>query len=238
MNTNPSTVIQKLALSPDSPQESQLLAVLGKMLDDVKFRVDSYVNAFDIHLCPPEYLPYLAATIGVSDEYPYMASIEEQRRFVSYVFEANNYKGTEYSLYLLLRGIFNLDTVSIREGYKYCLMTYRRGNGWNGGTTYTTRLSGRVKERISGLPTDARMYHDRYKPNNLFINITAELSQMGLQMNTKFNIAQSLVRKYVPEVVDAYFSVSGYTSTEVVSMPSDFLKFEELDVAYIINVIG
>lgn len=230
---NPSDVIQKMPLLAGNEQELQFLKVLGSMLDEIKYVIDSYTNAFDIHLCPPELLPYLAATLGVKDEYPYLGTVEEQRKFIEYLFEANKYKGTEYSLYLLLRGIFDLNTVSVREGYKYCLMTWRRGNGWNGGTTYSSRVGTRIWERAKGLPVDSRLFSNKYKPNSIFVNVTSPLSSGLSSMNTKFTLAQSLVHKYVPEVVETYFSISGYTAVEVVSMPIDVINMRELDAGFV-----
>lgn len=222
----PSEALLRLMTSPTSSAEAELLAVLGQLLDDTQRQIEDYVNLFDIDGCPPSLLPALAYTIGVKDEYPYLASYDDQRKFIKYMLEANRYKGLEYSLQLLLIGIFDLDAVQIHEMHRYTLMTYRRGNGWNGGTTFSPKGAWRKERYAEGLPVDARTFGPLYRPNSLLMTLNVPLGPGMVEIADRVRLARVLIEKYVPEVVNPYLLISGYTGSEILPLPKEKLSLD------------
>lgn len=143
-------------------------------------------------------LPIISKGAGITS-FPHNVSVSEQRRHLTYLWEAMKYKGTLYAIKLLFRGLLELEDVEVREMRYRTFVTFRTLlSGFAGGYTYSLGDATKQTERLDNRIVDDHLFGGKTSIDRILITVRVSATANTAQINEKISYAESLLPEFMP----------------------------------------
>lgn len=182
----------------DNSDLKEVFAVIAWELCKVKAEIEKLKYLRDPDRVPAQFIKPLAAMFGIT-EFPNMPYPEDQRRYMSFAYELQKYKGTRYGLELLLKSLMPFDEVKLLPMYRRGLRTFYPNNDYTGGRMAGSTLPSHIAELSAGLPVDWRTAGSTSYPTGIYICVTRSGARNDKVIKGALNRIEPILKEFMPE---------------------------------------
>ena len=198
----------------------ELARIIAEEVCRTKASVDDLGELYSIDQTIEQMLPLLLEMWGLK-VFPHDYSLEAKRRYVRFLIEAIQYKGTLFALELLAKGLLALDLVTVIDMGHHVLQTALGGGGYDSG-----RLAGPIEgeealNRSSGHPYYSRLIGGEYTYGRVLLAIEARIDDNLSSIADRVRLLRKLVELFIPATVKWDVRITAYRVRDTVRGATD-----------------
>jgi hypothetical protein len=179
----------------------QVFAVIAYELCKAKAEIERVKWLRDPDRVPDRFIAPLAEMYGIKD-FPNATYPEEQRRYMSFAYEIQKYKGTHYGLELLLKSFMPYDEIRLMPMYRRGLRFFNPNNDYSGGRMAGSQDPDFLVQSSAGMPVDSLTQGSKSYPTGIYICVTVT------ELRTK-RVIQGLLKKIEP-IIKEFMPENGF----------------------------